>query len=298
MSLTFDDMLELMKERYPSFAHTWEQSRKDFGPQWETAIDHALAKVFGEDEGALEQIVDGYAEFSTDAVRSQVYFERKGEYKASNYDEVAEAYYHNRDFMFRCYLPGMFVSHYVWPHHYRMFSWFQSLLGNMSEEISSFCEVGTGCGLYSKEVLEQAKNCTGVGYDISASSLEFTHRIAQAFDYGDRYETRVRNIITEGADQEFDLAISQEVLEHLEDPVAYLRALYNMVRPGGYAYIAAAVNAAHVDHIYLYRSPDDVAAEIKQAGFEIVDSRSELAYDGKPLAVTPCHAGFLCRRAK
>ena len=82
----------------------------------------------------------------------------------------------------------------------------------------------------------------------------------------------------------------------MEDPVAYMRALYGMVRSGGYAYIAAAINAAHVDHIYLYRSPDEVAAEIKEAGFAILKRHSEMAYAGKPREVTPCHAGFLCRR--
>ncbi len=296
MALTFDRMLQMMKQRYPNFSNLWEQSREDFGPQWEDDIDLALAKVFGDDANAVEEIVDGYAEFSTDAVRSQIYFERKGEYKASDYDEVAKTYYHNRDFMFRCYLPGMLVSHFVWPHHFRMLSWFRTLLADLAPDIKTFCEVGTGCGLYSEQVMERVPGSRGVGYDISESALEFTKRVAVSFGHGDHYQTAVCNIITDPPKEQYDLALSQEVLEHLEDPIAYMRALREMLRPGGYAYIAAAVNAAHVDHIYLYRSPDDVAAEIEEAGFTILKRHAELAYAGKPQELTPCHAGFLCRR--
>jgi 2-polyprenyl-3-methyl-5-hydroxy-6-metoxy-1,4-benzoquinol methylase len=296
MALTFAQMLQVMKKRYPNFSGLWEQSRADFGPEWEDDIDLALAKVFDDDEKAVEEIVDGYAEFSTDAIRSQIYFERKGEYKASNYDEVAQAYYHNRDFMFRCYLPGMLVSHFVWPHHFRMLSWFRNLLTDLGPNVRTFCEVGTGCGLYSEQVLERVPSSRGIGYDISDSALEFTKRVADSFGHGDLYDTTACNIITNPPKEQFDLALSQEVLEHLEDPVAYMRALRNMVRPGRYAYIAAAINAAHVDHIYLYRSPDEVATEIEEAGFTILKRHSELAYTGKPLKVTPCHAGFLCQR--
>lgn len=82
------------------------------------------------------------------------------------------------------------------------------------------------------------------------------------------------------------------MLEHLEDPVAYLRSLFAMIRPGGYAYVAAALNAGHVDHIYLYRSPAEIEAQLVQVGFKIIEQRSELAYSGKPIDITPCHAGF------
>lgn len=296
MALTFDQMLRVMKDRYPNFSPLLEQSRKDFGPMWEAEIDKALNNTFGNDKNAIEAIVDGYAEFSTDAVRSQVYFENKKEYKSISYEEVAQACYHNRDFMFKCYLPGMLISHFVWPHHFRMLRWFRTQLEDIKTTVKTFCEVGTGCGLYSEQILERAPGSRGTGYDISESALEFTKRVATAFGFADSYDTALCDIITNTPKEQYDLALSQEVLEHLEDPVAYLRALRAMVRPGGYAYIAAAVNAAHVDHIYLYRSPEDVAAEIEEAGFVILKRHSELAYAGKPVDITPCHAGFLCRR--
>jgi hypothetical protein len=69
-----------------------------------------------------------------------------------------------------------------------------------------------------------------------------------------------------------------------------------MTKPGGHAYITAAINAGHVDHIYLYRSVEQVLEHIRAAGFEIVASTSELAYGGKPLEITPCLGGALALR--
>ena len=48
-----------------------------------------------------------------------------------------------------------------------------------------------------------------------------------------------------------------------------------MVRPGGYAYITAAITAAHSDHIYLYHSPDEARIQIEDAGFTIVSEETQ-----------------------
>ena len=71
--------------------------------------------------------------------------------------------------------------------------------------------------MYSKEPLELLPAATGVGYDISEHSLSFTERVVNAFGYGDRYRTEVRDIVA-NTPEEADLVICQEVLEHLEDP--------------------------------------------------------------------------------
>jgi hypothetical protein len=47
--------------------------------------------------------------------------------------------------------------------------------------------------------------------------------------------------------------------------------------PGGRAFITAALNSAHIDHIYLYESPEEVHEHLKSAGFAL-----EQAFVGAP----------------
>lgn len=291
---TYDQMLTTMRDRYPSYATIWESSREEFGQNWEDEFNTSVAALFGLNPEAWSEAIDGYAEFCTDALRSQIYFEKKGKYKASSYADVAEAYYHNSDFMLRCYLPGMFLSHLIWPHHHRMLQYFRALAPRL-KAVKTFSEVGTGCGMYSKEPLALIPGVEGVGYDISSHSLSFTERVVKAFGSGDRYRTEVRDIVA-NTPPVADMVICQEVLEHLENPPEFIDSLFAMTRPGGLAYISAAINASHVDHIYLYRSPEEVLGQLTDAGFQIVDSRAEYAYSGKPVEITPCHGAFLCLR--
>lgn len=293
MSTPYERLYHSVKQKYPNYAEAWERAHQEFGEDWVKEFSEAIVAMFGASESAWTSAVDGYAAFCTDALRSQIFFERNGRYKASSYRDVAAACYHNSDFMFRAYLPGMFLSHYVWPHHHRMLRWFRSLMAGL--KVKTFSEVGTGCGMYSVDALRLFPECTGTGYDISAHALKFTERAVENFGYGARYSTRVQDVIAnppEGA----DLVICQEVLEHIEDPAAFSVGLYQMTRPGGYAYITAAINAGHVDHIYLYRSVEEVLDHIRSAGFEIVASHGEFAYSGKPIELTPCLGGALARR--
>jgi len=286
-------LIAVMEAKFPNYAPAWTRAGEVFGQGWEREFDDVIRRLLGRDEKEYQKAVDGYAAFCTDALRSQIFFERNGHFKASSHADVSAECYHNPQFMFESYLPGLLLSHFVWPHHYRMLRWFREQISAI--HVSTFAEVGTGCGLYSAEALRAFPQARGMGYDISAHALEFTSRVVNALGSAERYGTNVRDVVAAPAPK-VDLMICQEVLEHLEDPAEMCRALFAMTRPRGHAYITAAINAGHVDHIYLYRSIDQVLDHIVAAGFEIVASHSELAYGGKPLELTPCVGGALVRR--
>jgi 2-polyprenyl-3-methyl-5-hydroxy-6-metoxy-1,4-benzoquinol methylase len=84
------------------------------------------------------------------------------------------------------------------------------------------------------------------------------------------------------------------VLEHLDDPVAFLRGLRATMAPGGTAFITAALNAAHADHVHLYRSHDDVLAHLVEAGFTLEQSFLGAAYrPPAPGVPVPLAAAFV-----
>ena len=89
-----------------------------------------------------------------DSLRNQSFYEKHRRYKASSYAECVDAYYHNADHMMRCYLPGMYLSHLLWPQHYNMLCGFRENMLRRLEQPKLFFEVGVGCGMYSKVLLE------------------------------------------------------------------------------------------------------------------------------------------------
>ncbi len=294
----FTQMREIIEKRYPQFATLWTKSEKEFGPVWEEEISQNIARVFGENPSPKwDEAIDGYAEFCVDALRAQVYYEKHGRYQNSDYGQMIKECYHSSDYMERRYLPGQYLSHYIWPHHQRMLRrYLTDLLPKIAADVKLFYEVGVGCGMYSQKTLELIPQAKGIGFDISDYALNFTFRAVRAHGYGDRYSIRNQNIIANPISELADLVISQEVLEHLEDPQSFVNGLYRAARPKGWGYITAAVNASHTDHIYHYRSPKEVEVQLEKAGWKIRDAQIEVQYPEKPEHLRPTIAGYLVKK--
>jgi len=298
MSTIYQKLLARCQFIYPRFVGQWQASRELFGSRWEEDFSAIVGPTLPTDpDSTWDEVLEGYAEFCTEALRAQVYFERTGRYKATSYAEVNAACYQDESYMLRRYLPGLFLSHFVWPHHYRLVRGFTDvILPQVPADVRTFYEIGVGCALYSLLTLRARPELRGVGYDISDHALKYGGHVIHSHALDDRFVLRNQDIITHPIADKTDFIISQEVLEHLEDPPAFIRGLLEATRPGGWGYITAAINAGHTDHIYLYRSPEEVAAHINGAGWEIVDSQSESNYMEKPAHLRPTVAGFLVRR--
>lgn len=294
----FKKLYQVMVKKYPTYAALWLKSLNEFGKNWEEEISHNISCVFGcEYNERWEEAVSGYAEFCTEALRAQVFFEKNNCYKASDYDAVVRECYHSPDYMKERYLPGQYLSHYIWPHHQKMLRHFiQNLIPRIKDDISLFYEVGVGCGMYSQWSLCAMPKVHGIGYDISDYSLEFTLRVVQSHGFNNRYKVKKQDILTTPIEEEADFIISQEVLEHLEDPQTFIVGLYKATRTGRWGYITAAINAAHTDHIYLYRNPKEVHDQIEAAGWDVCDIQIESNYPEKPIEVRPTIAGYLVRK--
>jgi SAM-dependent methyltransferase len=288
-----------MTRRYPVLASVWLNAPGRFGEHWTSEFVRNTEALYGEVtptlSSSLEEALDGYAEFANDSMRNQVFYEKFGRYRATSYDEVRRACYDDQHHMTIRYLPGMWLSHYLWPQHYHMLRGFETGLLPRVRSAELFFEIGVGCGMYSKRTLELLPAIRGVGFDISSFALEYTGRVLKAFGVGDRYTLEQRDI-GEGYHTACDFLICQEVLEHLERPDEFCRWLRDLVRPGGHAYITAALNAAHSDHIYLFREPAELEGMLRSAGFQPLHSQEECAPGIKPRRLTPSLSGFFCQR--
>jgi hypothetical protein len=115
----------------------------------------------------------------------------------------------------------------------------------------------------------------------------------RAFGVADRYEGVLADAMA-GELRPVQWLICIEVLEHLEDPLAWLARLREAVIPGGRAFITAALNAAQLDHIYLYENCEQVIVQLEAAGFTV--EQGFLANAHKPSAPgvpVPAVAAFI-----
>lgn len=288
----FYDSLSL---QFPYFAGVIQKQIDSFGDHWLQLFENELMTFFSNDRKRIDQAVKGYGKFALDSMKLQVKFQNTKEYENKTYEEAASEVYQNKEYMFGLYLPGILLSHYLWRHHFLQHVFFQEkflrLVGGGDGKV--FYDIGPGTGFYSKEMLTRT-NLVGKGFDLSPHSLEHTLLLLGAHNVANRYEANLRDIIKNPVTSEADYLVNIEVLEHLEDPQAFLNSLSKLLKPGGYGLISAAINAPNADHIYLYRSSGEVASQLAKAGFEIVDSTVDAAYPPRKEGdLVPVNAAFI-----
>jgi SAM-dependent methyltransferase len=250
-----------------------------FGEAWADQFEQVLSALFPNPDSLLSA-VKGYATFCIQSMRLQAVFERELKYKVKTYHQASSEVYFNEQYMTQEYLPGLLLSHFLWPHHYRQLQFFENafIQSMRVSGATSFVEVGVGTGIYSSWVLSKLSNVSGVGFDISPSSQTFTEAHIRSLRLANRYHVELRDITKAPLEIGAEWLICVEVLEHLDDPLVFLRGLRRNMATGARAFITAALNAAHADHIYLYRNNNEVLAHLVEAGFTLEQSFVGAAY--------------------
>lgn len=280
--------------RYRMFDDLVDRVAATFGSGWVVDLEASLERLFP-DRDALASGVKGYASFVMDILRRQRKFETERAYAQTSFDDAAREVYLDDRYMSTEYLPGLLLSHYLWPHHYRQSRFFDTAFVDLLSAAGAdhFVEVGVGTGMYSRRLLEALPAASGTAYDISPAAKAFAERHVAAFGYADRYQVQLRNVLTDPVEPSQWL-VCVEVLEHMEDPLSLLRILRAMLVEGGRAFITAAINAPNVDHIYLYTAAEEVVDQLVEARFGLEQAFIGPAYvPRQPDLPVPTVAAFV-----
>ena len=243
---------------------------------WEDAEDRCreVLHLCDGDERKFRAAVSQWIEFSFEFLSKQTKFLKRGHYAAESFEAVRRELYEDAERMKNFYLIALMFSFIFSSNYVGFFSFFRRRLLPRIAGARSVCDVGCGHGVYLSQMMLAAPGASGLGVDISEASLATAARL---LDFRGIAPSRLR--LTLGDVQERlpvddasqDGVTCFEVIEHLEHPEVAVAELGRVLRPGGTICLSTAIRMESVDHIHLFRDPEEVRQLIKDAGLDRLD---------------------------
>jgi 2-polyprenyl-3-methyl-5-hydroxy-6-metoxy-1,4-benzoquinol methylase len=225
----------------------------------------ALANVGGE----LTRYVKDYRWMCERFLDEEMFFQRNKRYRLSTFAEAYREVYDDSEFMGK-YMRGLMISQVLWDPHARAFDLFRTEFLPSLSEGTSYLEVGPGHGSFLYFASQSPRIARLEAWDVSKASIEETRDSLKRLGATRHIHLVEQDVMNApGRFAEFDAAVISEVLEHLERPELALRSLHQALKPEGRIFINVPINSPAPDHIYLWRSTEEISRFVEEQGFEI-----------------------------
>jgi len=299
---TLQEFLDIVSEKNVFQAKYLDNSLSDIMPEEVDKLENLLDFYVLRECCSLEGIVDKYLNHIASLVEEQRYFVEFGKYRYSTFDEV-ENYYKKSDSM-SDYTVALGLSTYLWNLHRQLYRLFSKalILGNSDSSRVGYLEIGPGHGEYFVTAMQKTNFQKYTAIDISKTAVELTLDYIRYSlpDTKKQYEIIHEDIFKYQTSELFDMVIMGEVLEHVENPNAFLRRIYELASDDATIFITTAINAPQVDHISLFNSFNEVTNLIENERFAIVDSvavnANNLSLDKAEKRKVAINAGFILKK--
>ncbi|MFZ4590389.1 MAG: class I SAM-dependent methyltransferase [Ignavibacteria bacterium] len=246
-----------------------------------------------------ERIATDYLKMVNDMRKQGLYFHKNDEYSCKNQADAYNNVYSNNEIM-SYYMNALLISQILWKHHFNMFMYFKDNLNNYFNSRSriNILDVGPGHGFFSHMIQKSVTGHKRIDIvDISESSLNFTKKIL-GFDKNVNYFEV--DIIKYETENKYDLIVLGEIIEHLDNPSEMLNKLSELLTEDGVLWLTTPTNAPALDHVYLFRTKDDVFNIINKSKLKVVDYYSEYSEDvNEEIAMkykVTCLIGAFCKK--
>ena len=230
----------------------------------------------------IAYLADCYNTIVNDTRDEQFFFMKNARYRYSRYADVADKVYFDPEYMNK-YMYGLALTAFLWPNHAQMFRFFVEAFPKGRR--GAYLEVGPGHGYYLMKAAELGNFDELIGIDISPTSVAMTRDILHYLKGAGSERIDIVEgdfLALAGASRTFDCVVMGEVLEHVERPELFLRAIADLSDRDTHVFITTCVNAPAIDHIFLFRSPKEIEDLIERCGFDIA-GKCYVPYFGKTL---------------
>lgn len=223
----------------------------------------------------LASVCDDYRWLCGKMKEEQLHFARSDTYRLGTFEEARRQVYDDEEFMTR-YINGLLVGRVTWIEQLRMLRLYSEVFLPGHAGRYEHLEVGPGHGLLLHLAAEDPRCSSLAALDVSPTSLRATVHSMRKLG-----SARLPELVC-GDVQAGDLAakgawrsiVVSEVLEHLEEPRRALDAIAEALLPGGRAFITSPANSPMPDHIYLFRTPEEVVQLVEASGLRVLEQRS------------------------
>ena len=225
----------------------------------------------------LDGLIDDYRFLcETIVLPEELHFRRHGGYRLSRFVDAERECYANAPFMNR-YMNGLLLSNILWANHAYAFAAYVNGYLPSTQAGGAHLEIGPGHGLFLYFAASGEHFARVEGWDVSPTSIANSRAALAALGVRQAVTLKQANLfeaVATAEDARFDSIVMSEILEHLEDPVAALRAAMAHLRPGGRLWVNVPANSPAPDHIFLVRDLDHAVALVEEAGLEVVDAQA------------------------
>ncbi|KLN58963.1 hypothetical protein WH96_20150 [Kiloniella spongiae] len=271
----FEIIANLLKEIWPEHHAKLTSEICQLSSDDAFLLDYIAEKIILIKKDKLKQAIKNYKQTCAVIVQEEIHFRRTQSYRLKTEQQADTEIYSNSSFM-DMYLDGLLISQLFWSNHFKVFQFFcSSFLTQISKDdtLNRFVEIGPGHGLFLSEIVKKLPSRECLGYDISESSLRHTSQALQSLECAANVQLINKDIYNLPTDQNFDAIILSEVLEHLEAPQEILTKLSHHLTPKGLLFINVPVCSPAPDHIYLFKTPNEVQDMITSCGFRVNETR-------------------------
>jgi 2-polyprenyl-3-methyl-5-hydroxy-6-metoxy-1,4-benzoquinol methylase len=201
-----------------------------------------------------DDLAEDYVHMVNDMKREMKYFLKEWKYSCKNQDEAYLRVYSDPDVM-SYYMNALFISQLLWTHHFRMLQFFKKRVKSFN--YNRVLDIGSGHGLFSWFLKDAAFIDI---LDISNPALEITRELLG----NNKVDYLNMDISLLNTDRKYDFIILGEVLEHLDDPRLMISQAIDHLNADGILWITVPTNAPAIDHVYLFKSKEEVYKMIEE----------------------------------
>lgn len=268
----------LQKKRIHKFLQSQNEEYWDFAENLSSILNHS----FLTDDKSRRQAADAYNKMCMDFLKEQIRFRKTGVYRIDDASVAVEQVYGDMTVM-RYYMVGLLISYLFWPNHYELFRFFKANLPT-AEKTKSYLEVGVGHGLFTSNMLKRYPGIGAKAVDISETSIQTAKEILKTFQVDTDHIEFIHGDYLSLNFQEsgFDFIIMGEVLEHVNNAPDFMVRTKKLLNKGGSIYLSTCANSPALDHVYHFKSADEIRDLITSHGFKIVKDLALPAEDVPP----------------